>query len=108
MSASLLTTNSVWVYSYPLESLAVQQRLTVCLHSFCLQYDEIMSKPLVTNKAIEKPSRLAQELEPDSQQVFSSDVYAVKKRPLWLNRAWDNTDKYVPACGTALIPLNLA
>jgi len=61
--------------------------------SYSKQYDEVMSKPLVTNKALPKPSRDAQAMEPSSTQVLGSDVYAVQKRKLWFGREWDNTDK---------------
>jgi hypothetical protein len=58
-----------------------------------MQYDEVFSKPLVTNKAIAKPDKDAQASQPGSIKVFASDVHAVGKRPLWFNRQWDNTDK---------------
>jgi len=61
--------------------------------SYSQQYDEVFSKPLVTNKAIAKPDKDAQASQPGSIKVFASDVHAVGKRPLWFNRQWDNTDK---------------
>uniref|UniRef100_A0A061R7R8 Stearoyl-CoA desaturase (Delta-9 desaturase) n=1 Tax=Tetraselmis sp. GSL018 TaxID=582737 RepID=A0A061R7R8_9CHLO len=61
--------------------------------SYSKQYDDVMSRPLVTSKPIEKPSKDAQAQEPNSTKVFASDVHAVGKRNLWLNRKWDSTDR---------------
>jgi hypothetical protein len=63
------------------------------LSNNALQYDDVFSKPLVTNKAIQKPNKDAQAEQPNATKVFGSDVHAVQKRRLWSNRKWDKVDK---------------
>ncbi len=59
--------------------------------SYNKQYDRLFSGPLDTKKAIPKPDKHAQALEPGSRKVLLSDVHAVARRPV-LARKWTITD----------------
>lgn len=61
--------------------------------SYSEQYDDVFSRPLVTNKAIQKPNKEAQAELSESTKVLGSDVHAVQKRKLWFGRKWDKVDK---------------
>ncbi|PNW78440.1 hypothetical protein CHLRE_09g397250v5 [Chlamydomonas reinhardtii] len=62
--------------------------------SYSQQYDELYkNKPINPKKVVPKPSKTAQMEEPGVGRVFLSDVATKGKRPSFLNRDWNSTDK---------------
>lgn len=61
--------------------------------SYSAQYDQLFKLPLDPKKIVPKPSKAAQQLEPDGRKVLLSDVFSTQKVNLFRNRTWASTDK---------------
>lgn len=61
--------------------------------SYSAQYDQLFKLPLDPKKIVPKPSKAAQQLEPDGRKVPLSDVFSTQKVNLFKNRTWAATDK---------------
>lgn len=61
--------------------------------SYSQQYDLLFKEPLNTKRAIPKPSKEAQLKEIGHGGVFLSDFGTIPKRPFFLTREWNDTDK---------------
>lgn len=61
--------------------------------SYSAQYDQLFKLPLDPKKIVPKPSKAAQQLEPDGRKVPLSDVFSTQKVNLFRNRTWASTDK---------------
>ena len=60
--------------------------------SYSQQYEQLFQKPLDPKKIVPKPSKKAQQLEPDGRKVPLSDVYGTQKVNFFRNRSWAATD----------------
>ncbi len=61
--------------------------------SYSQQYDQVFQQsPLPIKQPLPKPDKDAQGVEPGSSKLLLSDVYAVKKKPLFFNRTFNGVD----------------
>jgi stearoyl-CoA desaturase (delta-9 desaturase) len=60
--------------------------------SYSRQYEHLFQQPIDAKKPVPKPSKEAQQQEPDGKPVLLSDVVATGKRKLFFNRQWEKTD----------------